>query len=149
MQLNFSVEHIAGAKNFGQDALSRFPSLWRPVGTFEAVDVSWGADFEEGVVANASGKVVSVISWDKVRKERISDLVLSILLHHLATVDGVWPAELREFEIYRSDLSNVDGVILFKGWVLVPDRLLVILVHVVPKKLEKSLSHYVLKSLGT
>ena len=123
MRWNFRVEHIAGAQNFGPDALSRFPCPGGQVGTFGSVDEAWATEFEEGVIANASAKVVSVVSWDSVRKTGISDPKMASLLHHMASVDGPWPLELKELEIYRTDLSNVEGVVLYKGRVLVPEML--------------------------
>ena len=62
------------------------------MGTFGAL-----AEFEEGVIANASARAAKVVSWDQVRKMGISDAVQSSLLHHLAT-GGVWPSKLREYE---------------------------------------------------
>ena len=67
MRWNFHIEHIAGASNFGPDALSRYPGSKVVTGGLGAMlsdeDVSWSADLESEVVAKVCAtKGVKVIS---------------------------------------------------------------------------------------
>ena len=148
MRWSFKIEHVAGARNFGLDALSRYPA--RPKAGVKSgvvarlVDAeAWLDEVESAVLANVRARAgVQVVSWEVLQSTGISDREYSGLLHVLGT-DGVsspmpkgselpqgpgsavvdpvlWWEELREYAGYRSELSVLDGVVVFRGQVVVP-----------------------------
>ena len=123
MRWTFKIEHVAGAENFGPDALSRFPAPGRVVGSVKSLsltDHAWSDEVEAGVVALASSRGVNVVSWDAVKKEGIQDPMTASLLHHLQLPVEGWPEELQTFRRFAPDLSNVDGVVMYRGRTYVP-----------------------------
>ena len=82
---------MAGASNFGPDALSRFPVGVRlgAVGQVGVKDQKWSDSLEAGVVASVIGRSdVKVVSWQKVRKQGMQDQVYLRLLETVGTNGG-------------------------------------------------------------
>ena len=77
---------------------------------------------EEGVLANASVWAVRVLDWDEVRGEGVSNPKYASLLYAMELGGDSWE-EIGQFKPYRNTLSNVDGVALYKGRVMVPAKL--------------------------
>ena len=76
LRWTFKIEHIAGAKNFGPDALSRSPGPLVPVGSLGSVSqeiMSWSLDLEGHVRAIAESRRVLLVSWSLVQQAGISD----------------------------------------------------------------------------
>ena len=63
-----------------------------------------------------------VTSWLTVCDAGVSDECYSSLLHALQsdTDQHLWNTTLAPYEKYRKDLTTVDGVVLYKGRVVVP-----------------------------
>ena len=67
MRWTFSIEHVAGATNYGPDALSRFPGPAAKPGTLGAIKHDaheWSAGIEGQVLATAASRHPLVVSWD-------------------------------------------------------------------------------------
>merc|ERR1712059_115382 len=172
MRWSFRIEHVAGAKNFGPHALSRYPSragvlgvlggsrvagpcspalkpgTHRVLETANGVVCCWGDDgpcfgtpdprtvksvatpqqtsnvesLEEDVLATASVRAVRVLDWDEVRGEGVSDPDFASLLQAMESGGDSWDGP-GHYKPYRNALSNVDGVALYKGRVVVPVNL--------------------------
>ena len=115
MRWNFSVEHVAGASNFSPDALSRFP-----VG--DAKDQKVSDSLEAGVVASVVGRTdVKVVSWQEVRRQGMQDPVYLRLLEAVGTDRGSWDGVLDPYRRFRESLSVVDGTVVYKGSIVVPE----------------------------
>ena len=108
----FVIRHIAGATNFGPDALSRYP------GRTESGGGVLGG-LEDAVIVNASLRGVRLVLWEAVRAAGVSDQEYAALLHQMSA----WPEVVGHYSRFRNGLSNVDGVALYKGCVVVPAEL--------------------------
>ena len=133
------IRHIAGATNFGPDALSRYPGCvgtdgsggprdLRNVGDGlppPVPDVKGGAlcGFEEAVIANASVWGMKLVTWEAVRTAGVSDPEYAALLHEMGADNKEWPAVVSQYARFRNGLSNVDGVAMYKGRVVIPSEL--------------------------
>ena len=131
MRWTFRLEHVAGAKNFGPDALSRYPVQSGTAGTSAYMgggfpqapeqDQKWSAEVEEAVIASyTAGKGVRVVSWDHLREAGIADPQYVDHLHKVGTGADDWSGSNAEYKKYREDLIVVDGVVTHKGRVVVP-----------------------------
>ena len=124
MRWTFVIQHIAGARNFGPDALSRSPGPAVPPGSLGVITdevASWSDDVEGQVRATAESRRVLVVSWDVVKTAGVSDKTQSDLLHALTDeTDHSWTPESKDYKRYAKDMSVVDGVPLYKGRVVIP-----------------------------
>ena len=126
------MEHVAGARNYGPDALSRFPvggqtdskSQISVLSYVNSKDQEWSDTLEAGVVAAVVGRVdVKVVSWQVVRQHGMSDPVYLRLLEAVGSDHGSWDGELEQYRRYRDGLSVADGVVLHEGRIVVPEGL--------------------------
>ena len=145
----FDIKHIAGAQNHAPDALSRYPQRHTPQeGSIFQVSGEFSPELRQGLsdqVSNlhASNQVAEedqtefdnleaqvlsasatrrnlVVSLDDVKMAAISDVQYAALLHAVQHHDSPWPEELAEFKRFRQDLSSVEGIVLYKGRIVVP-----------------------------
>ena len=129
MRWEFKLEHVAGARNFGPDALSRFPSGGVKTGVnglvfLQEEEQEWSDALEAGVVANVVRRHgVSVITWKALQQAGVEDEEYAALLLALGSGVEPWPSVLGAYARFREDLSSVDGVVVFKGRVVVPAAL--------------------------
>ena len=102
LRWRFSIQHIAGAKNFTPDALSRYPAL--PTASLNTVnyikqDIQAESDeLEAQVLATSANTRVLVISWNTLKKAAISDPEYSLLLNTVQSASSKWPDELKEYQ---------------------------------------------------
>ena len=109
----------------GPDALSRAPG---PVGQLGALvfvddeDLRWSSEVEGEVLAMAASRRSLVITWESLRAAGVADKSYATLLHAVGhdVPDEVWSAELAEYKRFKDEFSSVDGVVLFRGRVVVP-----------------------------
>ena len=126
LRWTFRIEHVAGASNYGPDALSRFPGPTASLGSLGTVNlaaVEWSNNLEGQVRAIAASRRTLVISWKLIRDAGASDHSQSTLLHALAQDDdSVWDTDeaLKPYKKFRDDMSTVDGVPLYKGRIIIP-----------------------------
>ncbi|XP_033741633.1 uncharacterized protein LOC117328046 [Pecten maximus] len=143
LRYRFRVVHIPGAKHCAADCLSRHPCgepdlLSLPddnpssstglsvIRTFESPD-----DFEDTLVATAEPTLSSLgtqaVTWVIVRMATASDesmtQLLSLIEDGLPESRHSFPPNLRTFHQFQSDLHSLDGVILYKDRVVVPQSL--------------------------
>ena len=130
MRWSFRIEHVVGAKNFGPDALSRYPALVGGVSSTAYLgggfpqDGQHSDDVEEAVIAFfKSGKGVRVVSWDVVRKAGISDPQYAELLHFVGSGSREWSDANKVYERHVEKLSVVDGVVTHGDRIVVPHSL--------------------------
>ena len=122
LKWNFKLEHIAGALNHTPDALSRSPvqSTYPQVNMISVTDHQASDSLEAQVLATSAYRRTLLISWDTIKTSAISDESYSALLQHLHSETSTWPDQITEYKRFAADLSSVDGVILFKGRVVIP-----------------------------
>ena len=127
LRWTFTIQLIAGAKNFGPDALSRSPGPSKPVGSLGTINqeaASWSEDLEGQIRATAESRRVLVVSWNLVKTAGVSDKSYASLIHALSQdSEPDWDSPdnmITEYKRYRNDMSTVDGVVLYKGRVVVP-----------------------------
>ena len=148
LRWKFSIQHNAGAQNFAPDALSRYPARQHqmaninedsgkfaperllgqpelvtninPGNSISSEDTFNSDQFEAQVLATSATRRLLVTSWDTVRTSGISDPNYSQLLHEIQSDNSTWPDTLSEYKRFRNDLTTVDGVVFFKGRVVIP-----------------------------
>ena len=121
MRWVFKIEHMAGVQNFGPDALSRYLGQSPGSGSLNKEDKSWSDDVEIAVFANVRCRSdIRVLMWDVLQRTGISDPGYSGLLHVVGSGVKDWPEELAEYQRFRDDLLVLNGVVMFKGKVVVP-----------------------------
>ena len=128
---SFTIHHIAGAQNFAPDALSRTPgphvqgAMLGSLGVVDPGVEAWSGDLEGQVLATTVTRSNLVVSWDLVRNAGVVDKSYAGLLHALSREgDEVsWSGDLEEYRRYREDMTTVDGVVLYKGRVVIPAAL--------------------------
>ena len=64
-----------------------------------------------------------VVSWSEFKKVAIGDSRYSRLLSILGSDMEVWDDDLTEYERFRDELTIVDGVVVFRGRIVVPAAL--------------------------
>ena len=64
-----------------------------------------------------------VVSINDVKTAAISDANYAHLLHAVQHHDHQWPDNLNKFKKHRQDLTSVEGIVLFKGRIVVPEVL--------------------------
>lgn len=124
----FTMKYIPGKKNHIPDAASRFPTG----ASEEAVDDPLNIEhtvFITGIssLSNLDEEGVKCITWPKIKLETLSD---PIMLQLLNTVEEGFcgkrkslPADLKPYESLKNSLTAVDGVILYKNRVVIPQAL--------------------------
>ena len=106
----FRIEHIAGAKNWGPDALSHAPG---PVGQLGALgyvshkDMEWSGTLESEVLAMAASRRQLVITWDAIRNAGIADSEYAALLYAVGhdVGDDVWDKELSTYKRFKDEFT--------------------------------------------
>ena len=83
------------------------------------------------MLATSAHNKVMVTSWESIKTARIADEQYSALLHHVQSDENQWPNLIGEYKKFQDHLSTDDGVVLYRGRVVVP----------------KVLQHQVLRSL--
>ena len=78
---------------------------------------------EDAVIANASLWGVRLALWEAVRAAGVSDQEYAALLHQMSAGGDTWPEVVGHYSRFRNGLSNVDGVALYKGCVVMPAEL--------------------------
>ena len=87
--------------------------------------MEWSGEVESQVLAAVMSRRTQVISWETVRMAGMSDKVYSGLLHavgHDGTSD-LWYTLLLEYRRYRAEYTTIDGVVLFRGRIVIPEVL--------------------------
>ena len=125
LRWKFSIQHIAGAKNYGPEALSRSPAPLANLASINFIDpesAEWSDRLEGQVRASASNQRILLTSWDSVHKAGIADRIYADLLHALQSDHDqhLWEENLKEFKRFKNDMSTVYGVVLFRGRVVIP-----------------------------
>ena len=66
-----------------------------------------------------------LISWDIVREAGIADKTYADLLHVLTSDHDqhLWDEHLKEYKRFRQDMSTIDGIVLYKGRIVIPPAL--------------------------
>ena len=144
LRWKFQLQHIAGAKNFAPDALSRSPSQ-APQGRGDITrsrasscpdfvghttaqsnisikDQDQSDDLEAQILATTANSKILLTSWADLQLAGISDPEYSALLSVVNSNTDIksWPPEIKDYKQYKADMSSVNGVVLYKGRVVVP-----------------------------
>ena len=125
LKWTFTIKNIAGATNYTPDALSRSPAGFS-VCSLQAVnpaDQQASDELEAQVLATSAASQILLMSWETVKNAAISDPIYATLLHAVQSDGEHWPDTLSEFKRFRQDLSTQDGVVLFKGRLVIPQVL--------------------------
>ena len=134
LRWKFDIIHVPGKVHVGPDTLSRQEVTVSLVNIFAQADDNDRfqsiRDMEtvlEAAAAASCDMTLHPISWQDLREAVARDKVMSMLADQVR--DGFPPEkkllrlELREYYQHRENLSQVDGVPLFKGRVVVPAAL--------------------------
>ena len=131
LRWTFKIEHVAGAKNFAPDALSRSPGPHRDgpelgaLGVQDEATESWSRALEGEILATAIQRSNLVVPWDTLQKAGIANRSYAGLLHALSSgeEDLMWDKELLEYKRHRDERTQIHGVVMFLGRVVVPAAL--------------------------
>ena len=148
----FTMVHIPGAKHKATDAVSRNPvgprnppqlQLTDDISTL-IDDISMTSNHASSIMVNLKGFVSALhnnddqrsthmkscfgaITWDDVKLETCSDnnmeTLLNLILSGLPTCKSDFPPSLQMFFQFRKHLNVSDGVILYKGRIVIPQSL--------------------------
>ena len=80
-------------------------------------------DLEGQVLATSAMRRILVISWKDLREAAMSDKPYADLLHAVHQHNEDWPEQLSEYRQFCQLLTTVNGVVLYKGRVVVPSVL--------------------------
>lgn len=123
LRWKFDIIHVPGKIHVGPDTLSRKETSTCLVDVVRDQEAAWDEREMETLIEHLVA-AVTTISWQQIREEVARDKVMRLLSDQI--VEGFPPdrkllrLELREFYHHRDHLSQVDGVPLFKGRVVVP-----------------------------
>ena len=147
LRYRFRIVHIPGIQNRVADAVSRNPSVDKEPQMLHLRDdvaCSWNPqairhDFlagirvdqgdpnpatKPGMVAISSLAALKCVTWDHVREATASDedmhLLLTLIEEGLPQSRHEFPSTLWPYHQHREYLHSMDGVILYKGRVVVP-----------------------------
>ena len=123
LRWKFDIIHVPGKIHVGPDTLSRKETAICLVNGAGDQETSWD---EVELESNIEHQVAatSPISWQQIRDEVSKDKVMGLLADQIT--EGFPPdrkllrLELREYFHHRDHLSQVDGVPLYKGRVIIP-----------------------------
>ena len=88
-------------------------------------DEDWSRELEGQVLATTASRRTLVITWDAVRAAGVSDVKYAALLHAVGSDDDeIWESTIPEYKRYRKEYSSVDGVVTFRGRVVIPGGLM-------------------------
>ena len=77
-------------------------------------------ELEAYVLPTSAARRVLVTTIDAVKTGGISDDEHSTLLHHLQLDNDSWPDIIASYKRYAQDMSTVEGIVLFKGRIVIP-----------------------------
>lgn len=138
LRYRFRMVHVPGAKNKVADGLSRHPAdpadeinLSYDMAAMLEHDDSLSLDVEKCTIAAAlasfQSSPITATTWDLVRSATASDESLNTLLNLIETGFPISssdiPQDLRIYFPFRDLLSTVDGVIIYKDRVVIPQSL--------------------------
>ena len=78
---------------------------------------------EAQVLATSASGRFTLTSWESVKTAAISDPEYASLLHNVQNHDEEWPEEIKDYKRHKQDLSTIDGVVTYKGRVVIPRAL--------------------------
>ena len=61
-----------------------------------------------------------MVTWSVMQQTAISDPEYAALLHAVGAGDSAWGSGLTEYKRFATDLSVLDGVVMYRGRVVVP-----------------------------
>ena len=127
LRWKFDIIHVPGKIHVGPDTLSR-KEVTNCLVSRDCDETSWdGTDMELSIESQVAAAVPAPISWQQIRDEVSRDKIMGLLAAQIS--EGFPPdkkllrLELREYYQHRDNLSQVDGVPLYKGRVIIPERL--------------------------
>ena len=127
LRWQFDIIHVPGKTHIGPDTLSR-KEVTNALTNVACDETPWDeSDMELSIEHQIAAAVPAPISWQQIREEVCRDKVMGLLADQIS--EGFPPdkkllrLELREYFHHRENLTQVDGVPLFKGRVIIPDRL--------------------------
>ena len=130
LKWKFDIIHVPGKIHVGPDTMSRKEVTVSMVEMFgDAGSDDWDSteEMEACLEATVAASMPHPNSWQEMRDAVAADKVMSMLADQIC--EGFPPdkkllrLELREYYQHRQDLSQVDGVPLFKNRVIVPTAL--------------------------
>ena len=149
LRYRFKMEHIPGVKHPADDGLSRYPTHHNDSITTPAHDdpldvdpsdmpylsVSFLADIrdiepsdsiETCIVAHTEASLsnITAVTWNKVPMATASDDTMNalrdVIESGIAESRNDLPIPLQDYHQFRSDLHTTDGIIMYKGRIVVP-----------------------------
>lgn len=150
LQYRFRMLHIPGKRNCAPDALSRYPSgphpsvrlhleddvssladeaaaYGHPLLHLRTYDTDNHLDTVTSMAAVRALDSIQSVTWDAVREETISDPKMLTLVETIE--NGMpehrkdCPASILEYHPFRDHLSTVDGIVVYKGRIVIPPKL--------------------------
>ena len=126
LSYQFTIIHVAGKKNAGADAASRYPLASPALSYADETDLA--GDCSLLALSSCSLYAISnIVTWDMIREATASDDLLQQL--HGLILEG-FPADSRQLSIQlrpyhriSGSLSSIDGVILTGGRIVIPATL--------------------------
>ena len=138
LRYRFRVIHVPGPKHRAADAASRLPTGTRNPLKLPLIDdltevpdqsAHECATLEQSVLLSqaAALDVIQSVTWDRVKVATCSNPdyqeLISLIVSGIPTDKDLMPGNLLEFHRFRDDLYTVDGVIIYKGRIVVPPSL--------------------------
>ena len=135
LRYRFRITYVPGAKQKAADAISRNPSgASKPQTLYLPDDIAYVCTrkempFEDEMkeVKLAAINSFSPITWEKLQSATLQDDTFRDLLHAVESgmprIKSEMPTGIKEFYKYRAGLCTIDGVVLYKDRILVPQSL--------------------------
>ena len=120
---SFVIQHIAGTKNKGPDAVSRYPLLTPP----EEDEENFADDIGvQALAINTLHVTTNLVSWDMVKQATAEDDTLTHLKEVLST--GMpdlhnLRRDIKPYHRYGAHLYEVDGVVMLNNRIVIPPAL--------------------------
>ena len=125
LRWKFNIIHVPGKIHVGPDTLSRKDTAVSLVSISGDQEAAWDeVELESHIEHQVAASAPTPISWPQIREEASKDKVTRLLADQIT--DGFPPdrkllrLELREYFHHRDHLTQVDGVPLYKGRVIIP-----------------------------
>ena len=130
LRYSFKIVYIPGKNNQVADAVSRYPV--KNSQDDELFNSSGMASLtpDEYIISTAINSLFSIdelksVTWEKVEEETLKDTKMKKLLDLIQ--EGApatqWPLELMEYSRFKSDLSSIGAMVLYKNRIVVPSSL--------------------------
>ena len=124
LRYRFTMMHIPGVKHKIPDTLSRYPVGHEILPPNDANNDAVEAAYNFALTTNDN---LQAVTWGRVKLITQSDAsmmqLLSTIEHGFPPSKQDLPKDIQEYHQYRDDLYSIDGVILYKDRIVIPQSL--------------------------